>query len=47
MGLDSNLMVKVNSLERDRIESFDQYPFNIEVVKNFHELKFESQVTFL
>ena len=46
MGLDNNLMVKVISLERDRIKSFDQYPFNIEVVKNFHELKFESQVTF-
>ena len=46
MGLDNNLMVKVISLERDRIESFDQYPFNIEVVKKFHELKFESQVTF-
>ncbi|MBQ3435905.1 MAG: AAA family ATPase [Bacilli bacterium] len=46
MGLDSNLMVKVISLERDRIESFDQYPFNIEVVKNFHELKFKSPVTF-
>ncbi len=46
MGLDSNLMVKVISLERDRIESFDQYPFNIEVVKKFHELKFKSPVTF-
>lgn len=46
MELDSNLMVKVISLERDRIKSFDQYPFNMEVVKNFHELKLESQVTF-
>lgn len=46
MGLDSNLMVKLISLERDKIESFDEYPFNIEVVKNFHELRLKSPVTF-
>lgn len=46
MGLDSNLIVKKISLDRDRIESFDKYPFNIEVVKNFTELNFDSQVTF-
>ena len=47
MGLDSNLIVKKISLDRDKIESFDKYPFNIEVVKNFTELNFDSQVTFL
>ena len=47
MGMDSNLIVKKISLERDRIKSFDEYPFNIEVVKKFQELNFESQVTFL
>ena len=46
MGLDSNLIVKKISLDRDKIESFDKYPFNIEVVKNFQELNFDSQVTF-
>ena len=46
MGLDSNLIVKKISLDRDKIESFDKYPFNIEVVKNFTELNFDSQVTF-
>ena len=46
MGMDSNLIVKRISLERDKIESYDSYPFNIEVVKNFHELNFDSQVTF-
>ena len=46
MGMDSNLIVKKISLERDRIKSFDEYPFNIEVVKKFQELNFESQVTF-
>ena len=46
MDLDSNLIIKKITLERDKIESFDEYPFNIEVVKNFHELNFDSQVTF-
>ena len=46
MGMDSNLIVKKILLERDKIDSFDKYPFNIEVVKNFNELNFDSQVTF-
>ena len=46
MGLDSKLIVKKISLDRDKIESFDKYPFNIEVVKKFTELNFDSQVTF-
>lgn len=46
MSIESNLMVKKISLERDRIKSFDKYPFNIDIVKNFDELSFDSQVTF-
>ena len=46
MSMDSKLMIKKISLDRDKIESFDEYPFNIEVVKNFQELNFDSQVTF-
>ena len=46
MSLDSNLFVKKITLERDKIVSFDSYPFNIEIVKNFNELEFDSQVTF-
>ena len=46
MVLDSKLIVKKISLDRDKIESFDKYPFNIEVVKNFTELNLDSQVTF-
>lgn len=46
MGMDSNLIVKRISLEKDKIKSFDEYPFNIEVVKNFDELNLDSQVTF-
>lgn len=47
MGMDSNLMIKKITFDRDKVESFDKYPFNIEVVKNFEELSFKSPVTFL
>ena len=46
MSFDSKLIVKKIILERDKVESFDKYPFNIEVVKNFNELELSSQVTF-
>ena len=46
MSMDSNLIVKKISLQRDKIKSFNKYPFNIDVVKNFNELNFDSQVTF-
>lgn len=46
MGFDSDLMVKKITLERDKIESFDKYPFNIDIIKNFKELNFDTPVTF-
>ena len=46
MSIESNLIIKKIYLEKDKIESFDKYPFNIDVVKNFDELNFDSQVTF-
>lgn len=46
MGLDSNLFVKKITLERDKIDSFEHYPFNIDIVKNFEELEFDTPVTF-
>ena len=46
MGIDSDLIVKKITLERDKVEDFSQYPFNIEVVKKFNELNFKSPVTF-
>lgn len=46
MEIDSDLIVKKITLQRDKIESFDKYPFNIDVVKNFKELNFDSPVTF-
>jgi predicted ATPase len=44
VGLDSNLMLKQIVLEKDKIDSMDKYPFNIELVKNFEELTFTSPV---
>ena len=44
--MDSDLIIKKISLDRNRIDSFDKYPFNIDIVKNFNELNLDSQVTF-
>lgn len=46
MGMDSKLMVKRITLERDKINSFNEYPFNIDIIKNFEKLEFDSPVTF-
>lgn len=46
MNIESNLIVKKILLEKNKIESFDRYPFNIEIVKNFEEISLDSQVTF-
>ena len=47
MGLNSNLFLEKIELQREKIKSYDEYPFNIEIVKKFNELRFKSQVTFL
>lgn len=45
--MDNNkLYVRKIFLKRDKIESFDSYPFNIEVIKNFDEIELNSLVTF-
>lgn len=44
--MNNNLMITKISLERDKINSYDIYPFNIPIVKNFTELKLTSPVTF-
>ena len=46
MDLKNNLIVKKITIDRDKIENFDEYPFNIEIVKNFKELNFKAPVTF-
>jgi len=47
MGLDKDLFIDKIILEKDRIESFDKYPFNIDIIKNLDELQLNSRVTFL
>lgn len=47
MSLDSKLFIKKISLDRDEIKDFNIYPYNIEIIKNLHELNIESPVTFL
>lgn len=39
-------MISLVTLNKDEIDSYDKYPFNIPVVKNFNELKFKAPVTF-
>ena len=45
--MDSNLMIKKIVFERDEVEDFSKYPFNIEIIKNLEELELTSPVTFL
>jgi len=41
------LFIRSVELKRNDVGSFDEYPFNVPVVRNLGELKFDSQVTFL
>ena len=45
--MNTRLFITKISLDRENIISFDKYPFNIDVIKNFEELKLTSPVTFL
>lgn len=41
------LFIRSVELKRDDVGSFDEYPFNVPVVRKLGELQFDSQVTFL
>ena len=41
------LIIKKIIFERDKVKSFDKYPFNIEIIKNLNEITLTSPVTFL
>ncbi len=43
----NDLFVTKIQLERDKIDNYQVYPFNIDIIKNFHEIKIDSPVTFL
>lgn len=39
--------IKCLILKRDKIENFEEYPFNIPLMKNVDELEFHEDVTFI
>ena len=41
------LFIQEIKLEREKVPSFDEYPFNIKVVKDFTEIELTKPVTFL
>lgn len=45
--MDNNLFIKKVIFDREKVEDFDKYPFNIDIIKNLDELTFDSPVTFL
>lgn len=45
--MDNNLFIKKVIFDREKVDNFDKYPFNIDIIKNLDELTFDSPVTFL
>ena len=45
--MNSKLMIKRIYLEKEKIDSWENYPFTIDIVKNFESIEFQSPVTFL
>ena len=45
--MNKDLFITRVTLDRDKIENFDIYPFNIDVIKNFESVEFNKRVTFL
>lgn len=46
MNFGSELFVTKISLNRKEVPSFNEYPFNIEIIKNLDTLELTSPVTF-
>lgn len=44
---DKKLFIDKITLKRDKVPTFGEYPFNIEIIKNFHVLSLTNSVTFL
>lgn len=44
--MNSDLFIGSIKLNREEIDSFEKYPFNISIIKKFNELKFRKPVTF-
>ena len=45
--MNRNLIISKIELDRREIEDFNKYPFNIKIIKNFKNLEFNKNVTFL
>lgn len=45
--MNDNLFIKKIIFEREKVIDFEQYPFNIEIIKKLHELTITSPVTFI
>ncbi len=45
--MNNNLFIKKVIFDREKVEDFDKYPFNIDIIKKLDELTFNSPVTFL
>ena len=45
--MNNNLFIKKVIFDREKVEDFNKYPFNIDIIKNLDELTFDSPVTFL
>ena len=45
--MNDNLFIKKIIFEREKVIDFEQYTFNIEIIKKLHELTITSPVTFL
>lgn len=43
----NGLFIEHVEFMRDKVEDFNRYPFNIPVIKDFHEVNFTAPVTFL
>lgn len=44
--MDTHYLIKAKLL-RDKVKSFDKYPYSLPVIKNFDELEFHPKVTFI
>ncbi len=45
--MNNNLFIKKVIFDREKVDDFDKYPFNIDIIKGFDEIEFEKPVTFL
>ncbi|WP_455543625.1 AAA family ATPase [Intestinibacter sp.] len=46
-GKKINQFIRSIKLNKDKIESFEEYPFNLPIIKNLDKLKFHPNVTFI